>query len=80
MFSSAACPPRRGRPVSYANVSVQFNGEKWVMAGPMMPMLPGLIRFSEYKGFPVYAERGKENERIYLPLRPGFIAPFTPKR
>ena len=72
--------PRRGRPVSYANVSVQFNGEKWIMAGPMIPMLPGLIRFSEYKGFPVYAERGKQNEQIYLPLRPGFIAPFTPNR
>ena len=61
-------------------MSVQFNGEKWVMAGPMVPMLPGLIRFSEYKGFPVYAERGKQNEQIYLPLRPGFIAPFTPRR
>jgi hypothetical protein len=73
-------PPRRGRPVSYANVSVQFNGEKWVMAGPMVPMPPGLIRFTEFKGFPVYAERGKQTEQIYLPLRPGFVAPFTPMR
>jgi hypothetical protein len=72
--------PRRGRPFSYDSVSVQFRGEKWVMAGPMKEMPLGLVQVAEYKGFPVYAQRGRERALIYLPLMPGRVAPFTPKR
>jgi hypothetical protein len=73
-------PARRGRPFSYDSVSVQFQGERWVMAGPMTEMPSGLVEVAEYKGFPVYAQKGKERARIYLPLVPGRVAPFTPKR
>ncbi len=73
-------PPRRGRPFSYDSVSVQFRGETWVMAGPMTEMPSGLVEVAEYKGFPVYAQKGRERARIYLPLVPGRVAPFTPKR
>jgi hypothetical protein len=73
-------PPRRGRPFSYDSVSVQFRGERWVMAGPMTEMPSGLVEVAEYKGFPVYAQKGRERARIYLPLVPGRVAPFTPKR
>jgi hypothetical protein len=72
--------PRRGRPFSYDSVSVQFRGETWVMAGPMTERLSDLVQVAEYKGFPVYAQEGRERARIYLPLVPGRVAPFTPKR
>lgn len=73
-------PPQRGKPFTYDSVSVQFMGEKWVMAGPSMEMPPGLVRIAEYKGFPVYAQQGQQHERIYLPLTAGRVAPFTRRR
>jgi hypothetical protein len=73
-------PVVRGKPFSYDSVSVQFMGEKWVMAGPSIELPPGLVRIAEYKGFPVYAQQGQQHERIYLPLIAGRVAPFTPKR
>ncbi len=74
-------PARRrvGRPFSYASISVQFNGDKWVMAGPSIPERPrGLTQIGEYRGFPVYAERGRERELIYLPFSGERMAPFKP--
>ena len=77
--SVLAPPPRRpGRPFSYDNVSVRFMGEKWVMAGPSGPLRRGLTQFAEYKGFPVYAEKGSERKLIYLPIAPERFAPFKP--
>ena len=74
-------PSQRGKPFTYDSVSVQFMGEKWVMAGPSMDEMPsGLVQIAEYKGFPVYARKGQQNERIYLPLTAGRVAPFKPKR
>ena len=54
-------------------------GEKWVMAGPSGPLRPALIQVAEYKGFAVYAEKGNERSRIYVPIAPGRLAPFVPK-
>src|SRR5262245_14414820 len=73
-------PPVRkpGRPFSYNNVSVQFMGEKWVMAGPSGPLRQGRTQVAEYKGFPVFAEKGSEHRRIYLPIAPERFAPFKP--
>lgn len=77
--STVEPPRRRGRPFRYDSISVQFNGEKWVMAGPTLETLPpGLVRIAEYKGFPVYAERGRQHERIYLPFSGDRVAPFRP--
>jgi hypothetical protein len=70
----------RGKPFTYDSVSVQFMGEKWVMAGPSVEMPSGLVQIAEYKGFPVYARQGQQNERIYLSLTTGRVAPFTPRR
>ena len=69
--------PRRGKPFRYDSVSVQFRGATWVMAGPSVPMSAGFIQVAEYKGFPVFAEKGSDGDRIYLPLIPGRVAPFT---
>ena len=74
-------PARRrvGRPFSYDSISVRYNNEKWVMAGPSLPELPrGLTQIGEYKGFPVYAQRGRERELIYLPFSGERVAPFKP--
>ena len=71
---------QRGKPFTYDSVSVRFMGEKWVMAGPSVEMQSDLVQIAEYKGFPVYARNGQQNERIYLPLSAGRVAPFTPRR
>lgn len=70
---------RTGRPFSYDSVSIRFMGNKWVMAGPSGPLRRGLLAIGEYKGFPVYAEKGKERSEIYLPIVPGRLAPFRPQ-
>lgn len=72
--------PQRGKPFTYDSVSVQFMGEKWVMAGPSIELRPDLLRIADYKGFPVYAQEGQQHERIYLPLTAGRVAPFTRRR
>lgn len=72
--------PQRGKPFTYDSVSVQFMGEKWVMAGPSVEMPSDLVQIAEYKGFPVYALKGQQSERIYLPLTAGRVAPFVPRR
>lgn len=79
MATEGTAIPRRqrsGRPFSYDSVSVRFMGEKWVMAGPSGPRRVGLVEIARYKGFPVYAEKGKERSQIYLPIAPGRLAPF----
>jgi hypothetical protein len=70
-------PLQRGKPFTYDSISVRFMGEKWVMAGPSVEMRAGLVHIADHKGFPVYAEKGRERELIYLPLTPGRVAPFT---
>ena len=70
-------PP--GRPFRYDSISVQFNGAKWVMAGPSVTALPADARqIAEYLGFPVYAAPGREQELIYLPITTIRLAPFRP--
>ena len=71
--------PRRGRPVRYDSISVEFKGEKWVMAGPSVPLRTGLVKIAEDGGVPVYAEKDSERQRIYLTFTPGRVVPFTPQ-
>lgn len=72
-------PLRAGRPFSYDSISVQFNGAKWVMAGPSVTARPADARqIAEFKGFPVYAAPGREQELIYLPITATRLAPFRP--
>lgn len=71
--------PVRGKPFSYNSISIQYLGEKWVMAGPSGPLRDGLIQVGEYRDFPVYAERGRERTRVYLQIAPGRFAPFRPR-
>lgn len=67
------------RPVGLNTVFVQFEGGRYLSAGPAVEYSP--TRFSqigEHKGFPVYQENGKPGV-IYLSLlpgAPGLIAPY----
>lgn len=72
---------RAGKPFRYDNVSIQFNGEKWVMAGPSISaQTANLEQIAEYRGFPVYAAKGRERGRIYVPITPERLAPFERAR
>lgn len=72
---------RAGNPFRYDNVSIQFNGEKWVMAGPSIPVqTAGLEQVAEYRGFPVYAAKGRQRGRIYVPITAERLAPFERAR
>ena len=77
---SIAAPRRaRGKPFSYDSISIQYRGAKWVMAGSSGPLREGVIEVGEYRAFPVYAEKGREQTRIYLQIAPGRFAPFKPQ-
>jgi hypothetical protein len=80
VFSPVVPAQPRGKPFTYDSVSIQFMGDKWVMAGPSVEMPSDLVQVAEYKGFPVYARKGQQNERIYLPLSAARVAPFIPRR
>ena len=70
---------RPGKPFRYDSISVQFNGAKWVMAGPSVTARPAAVRqIAEYMGFPVYAAPGREQELIYIPITESRLAPFRP--
>jgi hypothetical protein len=73
-------PLTRGKPFTYDSISLQYMGEKWVMAGPSGALPPGLVRIADYKGFPVYAQPGAERDLIYVPFTPARMAPFTRRR
>ena len=68
------------RPENNDGVWVEFGGEKWVSAGAAIPFdSSALVRIGERAGFPVYARRDFKDEVIYLPARPGVVAPYRLK-
>jgi hypothetical protein len=67
------------RPENNDGVWVEFGGEKWVSAGMAIPWSADFVRVGERAGFPVFARRGLKEEMIYLPTRPGVVAPYRLK-
>lgn len=68
------------RPESNDGLWIRYAGEKWVSAGPAVPLRTAeFIRVGEYAGFSVFARRGLKEDVIYLPTRAGFIAPYRLK-
>jgi hypothetical protein len=68
------------RPENNDGVWVAFGGEKWVSAGAAIPFAASdFVRVGEHAGFPVYARRELKEEMIYLPARPGAVAPYRLK-
>jgi hypothetical protein len=67
------------RAESNDGVWLQFMGEKWISAGPAVPLRASeFVIVGEHGGFPVYARKGLEEERIYLPSAGG-VVPFRLK-
>ena len=71
-------PPRRAE--GNDGIWLQFMGGRWVSAGPAVPLRASdFVRVGEYAGFPVFARRDLEEERIYIPTAGGLLAPFRLK-
>ena len=67
------------RPQGNDGVWVQFMGERWISAGPVVPLRGSdFVEVGEYNGFPVYARKGLQEDRIYLPSAGG-VVPFRLK-
>jgi len=66
--------------VSSDGVWLRYMGGTWVSAGPAVPLRASdFLIVGEYAGFPVFARKSLNEERIYLPSVPGMVAPFRLK-
>jgi hypothetical protein len=69
------------RPENNDGVWVSFGGERWISAGPAVPLSAAdFIQVGERAGFPVYARRELKEEKIYIPTGTGLIAPYRLKK
>ena len=67
------------RAESNDGIWLPFMGEKWVNAGPPVPLHASeFVVVGTYAGFPVYARKDLDEDRIYLPA-PGGLVPFRLK-
>jgi hypothetical protein len=67
------------RAESNDGIWLRYKEAKWVNAGPAVPLRPSeFVQVGEYAGFPVYARKGLQEDRIYLPS-PGGVVPFKLK-
>jgi hypothetical protein len=70
-----------GRPTSNEGVWIRYLGEKWISAGPAVPVTPDAFRVvGSYEGFPVFAQRERSEQVIYVPTRAGLAAPYRLKQ
>ena len=84
---AAVLPPRvnlRGvislrTPENNDGIWIMFGGEKFVSAGPAMPLSNAFTQVGDHAGFPVYARRGFDEEIIYVATGNGLIAPYLLK-
>ena len=70
-----------GRPTSNDGVWIRYLGEKWVSAGPAVPITPETFRVvGSYEGFPVFARKDGSEQVIYVATRGGLAAPYRLKQ
>lgn len=68
------------RPQTNDGIFVTYRGQRWVSAGPIVPLNSTEFQLSgNYAGFPVYTRSGQEDV-IYLPSTPNQVAPYRLKR
>lgn len=68
------------RAESNDGVWLRFMDATWISAGPAVPLRASdFVQVGEYAGFPVYARRGLDEDRIYLPTAADRVAPFRLK-
>jgi hypothetical protein len=69
------------RPASNDGVWIRYLGEKWISAGPAVPITPESFRVvGSYEGFPVFARKDGAEQIIYVPTRAGLAAPYRLKQ
>jgi hypothetical protein len=67
------------RAESNDGIWVRYMGAKWVSAGPAVPLRASeFVIVGDHAGFPVYARKGLDEDRIYLPSAGG-VVPFALK-
>ncbi len=66
------------RPEGNRGVWVLYKGHRYESAGEAVPLDPAAFQLiGEYYGFPVFGEkRGRASNLIFLPSRPGLLAPY----
>jgi hypothetical protein len=70
-----------GRPTSNDGVWIRYLGEKWISAGPAVPIAPESFRVvGSYEGFPVFARQNRSEQMIYVSTRAGLAAPYRLKQ
>lgn len=68
------------RPESNDGIWIMYMGAKWLSAGPAVALRAADFQLvGDYAGFPVFARQGVKDDMIYLPTRPGLIAPYRRK-
>jgi hypothetical protein len=62
-------------------VWIQYLGQKWLSAGPAVPIAPESFRVvGSYEGFPVFARKDGSEQVIFVPTRGGLAAPYRLKQ
>jgi len=89
LLETPAVPARQdavvslARPESNDGVWIRFKGGKWVSAGAAVPLRAAEFHVAgEYAGFPVFVRTVNgtiDPGTIYLPTRPGLVAPYRMK-
>jgi len=66
-------------PRSNVGVWIEFQGERWKIAGEAMSYLPDqFAAIGEYHGFPVYRDAKGRSDAIYVPaVRDGALTPYS---
>src|SRR5262245_36344489 len=69
------------RAASNDGVWISYLEEKWISAGPAVPITPESFRVvGSYEGFPVFARKEGAEQVIYVPTRGGLAAPYRLKQ
>lgn len=70
---------RRGQ--NNDGIWVSYQGQKWVSAGPLVPLSASdFVVSGNYAGVAVYTKRGANDDTIYLPMTPNQVAPYRLRR
>jgi hypothetical protein len=66
-------------PENNDGIWIMFRNQKWLSAGPAVPLSDAFTRIGDHAGFPVYERRGLDERRIYVDNGAGQIAPYRLK-
>ncbi|MCA1561463.1 MAG: hypothetical protein LC753_11340 [Acidobacteria bacterium] len=67
------------KPRGLNGVFIPYNGRHWFSSGAAVAFQSlRFVQIGEYKGFPVYADKGQETDTIYVPFARGPITAVSP--